>query len=216
MRTKPKVSVVSLVDWKFAKRMCLRTVGLKPVAGKELPTRQQKLDWLMAEHSHIKTVQWCIDIDDLRQWVGVHLLRHPFTLPFICSQRQDRVANPEEAANAVLAYIKDDIVNDPDFDRENWRDYRLQGSTNNHSFVLNAQTLINMSRKRLCHAASKETQEVWKLVHEAIREIDPEMAAVMVPNCIYRGFCPETKCCGYANSNAYNQQLNDYRKLINR
>lgn len=216
MKTKPTVNIVPMVDWQFAKRMCLRTVGLDVAPGKAMPTAQQKLSWLMAEHSHIKCVQYCVDIDNLRQWVGVHLLRHPFVLPFVCSQRQDRTPNPEEAAQAVLAYIKDDIVNDPDFDRENWRDYRLQGSTNNHSFVMNAQTFINMSRKRLCNAASKETREAWKLVHEAIKECDPELAAVMVPNCIYRGFCPEMHCCGFVNTEAYKQQLAAYRSLIGR
>lgn len=198
--------------WEWAKRAALRTVGKKPV--KPMPTREQKLAWLIGEHSQIKIVNYWLDLDDLRQWVGVHFLRHPFTYPFICSQRSDRQDNPEAIADAVLSFIREDIVNDPEFDRSQWRDWRLQGSRNNHTFVLNAQTFINISRKRLCRAASNETREVWQLVHEAMKEIDSEIAAVMVPNCVYRGFCPETECCGFVLSRKYEQDVAAYRSLI--
>lgn len=207
-----KVKITQLVGWDWAKKLTLRTVNKK--AKNPYPTSQQKLEWLMAEHSPIKVVQWCIDIDNLRQWVGVHLLRHPFVLPYIASQRSDRVEDKEKQIDMVLSYIKDDIINDPEFKKEEWRDYRLQGSINDHSFVVNAQTLINISKKRLCRQASKETREVWNLVLDCVREQDKEMAAVMVPTCIYRGFCPELSCCGYSLSNKYKEDLKNYRSLI--
>lgn len=207
-----KVTVTQMVGWEWAKRLLLKTIGKRPST--PLPTKEQKLEWLISEHSPIKVVEWCIDMDELRQWVGVHLLRHDYVLPYICSQRSDKVSNPDEVAEQVLSIIKDDIVNDPDFDRSKWRDWRIQGSENDHAFVVNAQTLINISRKRLCRAASKETLEAWKLVHEAIKEQDPEMANAMVPNCIYRGFCTEKKCCGYVLSEKYAQELKAYRSLI--
>jgi thymidylate synthase ThyX len=76
----------------------------------------------------------------------------------------------------------------------------------------NAQALINISRKRLCSCASKETREAWKQVQEAIREIDPIMASKMVPECIYRGFCPEfMNPCGYSKTEKYQQDLEKYR-----
>ena len=207
-----KVTIEQMVDWSWAKRLLLRTIGKKPKT--PYPTREQKLEWLISEHSPIKVVQWCIDIDQLRQWVGVHLLRHDYVLPYITSQRCDKVEDAERVADEVLSIIREDIVNDPDFDRSTWRDWRIQGSENDHSFVVNAQTLINISRKRLCHAASKETRAVWKLVHDVIREQDPEMAAAMVPNCIYRGFCAERECCGYALTPRYIDDLFAYRSLI--
>ena len=67
--------------------------------------------------------------------------------------------------------------------------------------------------KRLCKCASKETQEAWKLAKDKIAIIDPEMAAVMVPNCIYRGFCPEVKSCGWCKTEEYQRQLEVYRQL---
>ena len=212
MSKNPIIKIEQMVGWEWAKKLILRTQNKKPKT--PFPTSKQKLEWLLAEHSPIKVVEWCIDIDNLRQWVGVHLLRHPFVLPFISSQRSDRVEDKEAQIEMVLSYIKEDIINDPLFDKKEWRDYRLQGSTNNHSFVVNAQTLINISKKRLCHQASKETRDVWLLVHDCIKEQDKEMAAAMVPTCIYRGFCPEITCCGYVLSNKYKEELNKYHNLI--
>ena len=76
----------------------------------------------------------------------------------------------------------------------------------------NAQALINISRKRLCNCASKETREAWKQVKEEVRKIDPVMADKMVPECIYRGFCPEfMSSCGYVNTEKFKQELKKYR-----
>ena len=174
-------------SWKRALNEARRTVGKKPL-DKE-PSRKWKLKSLIAEHSQIKLVEFTIMFENLRQWVGVHLLRHLFVLPFIHSQREDR---------RELDIPRDDLP---------------QGSLNDQDFVVNAQTLINMSRKRLCKCASKETQEAWHIVKEKIQEIDPETAAVMVPNCIYRGFCPEVKSCGWCKTEAFRKQLEEYRNL---
>ena len=180
-------NVVQDTTWNRALNEARRTVGKEPIA-KE-PSSKWKLKSLIAEHSQIKLVEYTIMFRDLRQWVGVHLLRHLFVLPFIHSQREDR--------------RKLDVP----------RDELPQGSLNDQDFVVNAQTLINMSRKRLCKCASKETQEAWSLVKDKIEEIDPEMASVMVPNCIYRGFCPEIKSCGWCKTEEYKRQLEVYRKL---
>lgn len=76
----------------------------------------------------------------------------------------------------------------------------------------NAQALINISRKRLCNCASPETREAWKAVIGLIKEQDPILAEKCVPECVYRGFCPEfDRCCGYVNSEAYKEQLKIYR-----
>ena len=80
-------------------------------------------------------------------------------------------------------------------------------------FSANAQAIINISRKRLCSCASKETREAWKQVLEVLKEVDPILVEKCVPECIYRGFCPEfDKCCGYCNTKEYQEQLEKYRK----
>lgn len=79
----------------------------------------------------------------------------------------------------------------------------------------NAQALINISRKRLCSCASPETREAWKQVKEAITKIDPVMASKMVPECIYRGFCPEfMNPCGYSKTEKFQNDLKIYRNEL--
>jgi hypothetical protein len=76
----------------------------------------------------------------------------------------------------------------------------------------NAQALINISRKRLCSCASPETREAWKLVKDGIRKIDPVLADKMVPECLYRGFCPEfMNPCGYSKTEKFKEDLEKYR-----
>lgn len=185
-----RVEVTQDTSWKRALNEARRTVGKKKL-DKE-PSREWKLMSLIAEHSQIKLVEYTIAFENLRQWVGVHLLRHGYLLPFIHSQRGDR---------RELDVPRDELP---------------QGTPNDQDFVVNAQTLINMARKRLCTCASKETREAFQAAKDEIAKIDPEVAAVMVPNCIYRGFCPERNSCGFWKTARFKKELNEYRNLIQR
>ena len=205
-----EVTVTQDTSWNRALNAARKTWG-KNKLEKE-PSEEWKKMALMAEHSPIKLVEYTISFKDLRQWVGVHLLRHPFVLPFIHTQRVDK-RELDEYVDKVMSILSDDVKNDPSFNK---RDYLFQGQTNDQDFVVNAQTLINISKKRLCSCASKETRDAWKAVQEAIREFDPVMASFMVPSCVYRGFCPEKDSCGYWKTKKFNKDVNDYRNLIGR
>lgn len=205
-----EVTVTQDTSWNRALNAARKTWG-KNKLEKE-PSEEWKKMALMAEHSPIKLVEYTISFKDLRQWVGVHLLRHPFVLPFIHTQRVDK-RDLDEYVDKVMSILSDDVKNDPSFNK---RDYLFQGQTNDQDFVVNAQTLINISKKRLCNCASKETRDAWKAVQDAIREFDPVMASFMVPNCVYRGFCPEKDSCGYWKTKKFNKDVNDYRNLIGR
>lgn len=181
-----EVIVEQETSWSRALDAARRTIGKEPLH-KE-PSNNWKAKILLAEHSPIKLVEYNIHFKNLRQWVGVHLLRHGFMLPFIHSQREDR---------RKLDCSRDELP---------------QGSLNDQDFVVNAQTLINISRKRLCRCASKETQEAWKAVKSEIAKFDKVMADKMTSNCVYSGFCRELKCCGYINTEAYKKELETYRK----
>lgn len=74
-----EVEVTQETSWKRALNAARRTVGKEPL-DKE-PSREFKLKSLFAEHSQIKLVEYRIAFKDLKQWIGVHLLRHPFVLP---------------------------------------------------------------------------------------------------------------------------------------
>ena len=181
-----KCEIVS--GWEWAKRAALKTMGLRPKT-KE-PTNTWKAKMLLAEHSPIRNVNYYISINNIRTWVGTHLVRHWLGfVPFVHSQREDR---------RVLDCSRDELP---------------QGSLNDMDIMANAQALINVSRKRLCGNASKETREAWKKVQDAVREVDPVMADKMVPNCIYRGFCCELECCGYCKTQKFQEELSKYRNI---
>ena len=101
--------------------------------------------------------------------------------------------------------------------REGWRerDYMFQGAANDMDMTCNAQAFINISRKRLCYGcASEETRFAWQLVIGALKEVDPILAEKCVPECLYRGFCPEKKrSCGYVNSPGFQKRLEEYRNM---
>ena len=178
-----------VTSWKRVLNAARRTIGKKPV-DKE-PSNSWKAKLLLAEHSPIRLLEFDWTWGEIQQWVTTHLVRHHEGCEkFVHTQRVDR--NPELEGLS--------------------RDKLPQGLLNDMDMTANAQALINISRKRLCSCASKETREAWKQVKEAIREVDPIMADKMVPECIYRGFCPEfMNPCGYANTKKYQDDLIKYR-----
>jgi hypothetical protein len=178
--------------WKRALNAARRTIGKNPL-DKE-PSNSWKAKMLLAEHSPIRLIEYEWTWSDIMQWVTTHLVRHHEGCEkFVHSQRGDRRAILDEYNVSS-------------------RNELPQGATNDMDMTANAQALISISRKRLCNCASKETREAWKQVQDAIREVDPVMADKMVPECIYRGFCPEfMNSCGYANTEKYQQDLKRYR-----
>lgn len=178
--------------WKRALNAARRTIG-KASLDKE-PSKSWEAKMLLAEHSPIRLLEYEWTWTDIMQWVTTHLVRHHEGCEkFVHTQRGDRRA----------------ILNEYNVSSRN---ELPQGATNDMDMTANAQALINISRKRLCNCASKETRDAWKQVKDAIREVDPVMADKMVPECIYRGFCPEfMNPCGYANTEKYQQDLKRYR-----
>ena len=178
--------------WKRALNAARRTIGKAPL-DKE-PSKSWEAKMLLAEHSPIRLLEYEWTWTDIMQWVTTHLVRHHEGCEkFVHTQRGDRRAILDEYNVSS-------------------RNELPQGATNDMDMTANAQALINISRKRLCSCASKETREAWKQVQDAIREVAPVMADKMVPECIYRGFCPEfMNPCGYANTEKYQQDLKKYR-----
>lgn len=117
------------------------------------------------EHSPIRTQMFWIEMEDIPTFVSVHLVRHKIGVEhFVRSNREDRDGDSEANRNTPV----------------------------NHAMLLNAQTLINMARKRLCRKASKETQDVMKRIRFFVSLIDSDLSDQMIPECEYRrGYCPE-------------------------
>lgn len=114
-------------------------------------------------------------------WVATHWVRHKWEC-FVQSQRSDRTGIPRDKLpqDAPVAFTGE----------------------------ANAQALIDTMRKRLCFKAAKETREYALDLKRTLHDIEPEIANVLVPNCVYRCGCPEINGCGYWES--FNELLQKY------
>ena len=183
------INIQQVTPWIRALNAARQTVGKSQLPDNHKVSSDWEAKMLLAEHSPIRLVEYDWKWEDIKQWVTTHLVRHHEGCEkFVHSQRDDRRENPVS------------------------RDEMPQGSLNDMLMSANAQSLINISRKRLCSCASPETREAWKQVKTAIQDIDPVLASKMVPECIYRGFCPELKSCGYYKTPEYVKRLQEYRK----
>ena len=176
-------------NWRHVLSAARNTVGLD-VSNKE-PNYNWKRRMLLAEHSPIRLLNFSWVWRGLPSWVSVHFVRHKNGIEhFVQSQRDDR----------------QDLYH---------RDSARQDAKVNHMASANVQALINISRKRLCNQASEETRDAWYDVVYEIQQIMPEVAEVLVPDCIYRGWCFEMKSCGYHLTDEYKRNLHIYRSNIN-
>ena len=170
-----------VLNWTNVKNHC-RTTDNKEFTG-IVPTDEFKRKLLMSEHSPIRLI--CIDWSwhDIPSWVATHWSRHKWEC-FISTQRDDR---------------KEHIISRADMP---------QGTPVNFDGYANMQSLIDTFRKRLCFQASYETRELAEDFKVALHEVWPELADMLVPNCIYRCGCSEFNPCGYFEE--YMDQLVPY------
>lgn len=142
---------------------------IESTMGAEFVAKSTLKQIYMWEHSITRSQIFSIQLIDIPTFVSVHLVRHVTTTPFVRSMRIDRGGNGFEDRHTPV----------------------------NHRFIANAESILHIARKRLCYQASEETREVVLVLREKMKEVDPDLAYYMVPNCVYRGgICPEPKPCG--------------------
>ena len=183
-----KVTRIEVIGtWQRALNATRRTIGKAPLTKR--PSKKWEAQMLLAEHSPIRLVSYDWTWAEIMQWVTTHIVRHHEGCEkFVHSQRGDR--------------RKLDVP----------RNELPQGALNDMDMTANAQAFINISRKRLCACASPETRQAWKQVIAELRKIDPVLADKCVPECLYRGFCPEFQHpCGYADTPKFQEDLKKYR-----
>lgn len=165
-----------LSDWDEVKDSCNTTIWKENDEKEITPKFKKRL--LFSEHSPIRELIFSWKWEKLKYWISVHLVRHnKGTEHRVSSQREDRSLDK--------------------LDRNN----KTQNSPVNHKTIANAQSIINISRKRLCYKAHPETKEAWEFFLEELKKTEPELVEVCVPECIYRGgICPEMQSCGYNKS----------------
>lgn len=155
-------------DWQEVVDDCRATVG-KESLGKD-PSTTFKRGILLAEHSPIRDISVKWRWRDMPHWVTVHWVRHKWE-KFVRTQRTDRTG----------------------IDRTKLPQDEPQTFTGE----ANAQHLIDTMRKRLCRQASPETRRYAEDFKRTLHDVEPEISDVLVPNCVYRGGCPEMEPCGY-------------------
>lgn len=156
--------------------------------GEGEPSARWKKRILLAEHSPIRKLCFNWKWLDLPYWVSVHFVRHKYGIEhFVSTQRTDRTGEDRTAKTQDAPVV--------------------------HECFANAQAVMFISRRRLCGQASPQTREAWKAVVAEIAKVEPEVAACCVPECVYRGFCPEFKPCGFCDSPAFAKMLADYRRI---
>lgn len=164
-------------DWSFNYKAVFNSNFSEIATDKEFVSRfkdfiEKEKQMILSEHSPLRELEFDIKMYGIPYWVSNHFVRHVHAQPFVSTSRPD-ITGSKVSRHDMR---QDDLVN-------------LQLS-------LNAQEIINISKLRLCNKASEETREVWYKVLDEVARIEPLLASACVPQCVYRGFCPEPKSCG--------------------
>ena len=155
-------------DWQEVVDDCRSTVG-KPPLGKE-PSTNFKRRILIAEHSPIRDIHIKWIWRAIESFAATHWSRHKFEC-YIKSQRTDRTGVP--------------------------RNKLPQDEPVSFTGDANCQNAIDAWRKRLCYMADPKTRWYAEDFKEKLRGVEPEISDVLVPNCVYRGGCPEMEPCDF-------------------
>ena len=184
-----KIEIQRVTSWTDVLNAARFTQRKEPRSGEPSVAWKKKI--IKAEHSPLRCLMFNIDFYDIPNYVSVHLVRHVHAQPFVSTSR-------------------------PDIDgKQIPREEQKKTDPVNMRLFLNAQEIINISKVRLCNKAEIKTRKIWNEVIKELRKIEPELANACVPNCIYRGFCPEIKSCGLVDTDSFYIILNDYINAIN-
>lgn len=171
-------------DWRSVADAARTTIRKDEGTGE--PSSKWKKRILLAEHSPIRKLCFNWKWIDLPYWVSVHFVRHKYGIEhFVSTQRTDRTGEDRTA--------------------------KTQDAPVMHECFANAQAVMFISRRRLCSQASPETRAAWQLVVDEIAKVEPEIASCCVPECVYRGFCPEFKSCGFVDTPRFCEMVERYR-----
>lgn len=162
------------VNWLAIKNACRQTVSMGD--SKIEPTSEWKRKLLICRHSPLRigTILW--KSEDVPFYVMGHMVRHNVgCTPFVSTSREDRTGKP--------------------------RDERKQTDLVDMKMVANIESILNISERRLCTCADKNTIKYWNTVLEAIREYDEDIYWACVPQCVRCGSCvePFSECTFYDN-----------------
>lgn len=184
-----KVEIKKLTDWERvvdAARFTQRKEGL----GKE-PSQEFKKQMIISEHSPIRLLEFDIKVYGIPYCNMGHFVRHVHAQPFVSTSRPDITGSKVS------------------------RHDMPQDAPVNMQLSLNAQEIINISRLRLCRKADKVTRSIWYKVVNELSKIEPELAKACQPQCVFKGYCSEWKCCGLIQTELYIERRKDLLSYFN-
>lgn len=223
-----KVSVRKLTDTQIMREACECTFNGK--------SHQSLRSIYCSEHSPARTQMFWIRLENIPLFVATHLIRHHVgSTPFQLTCREDRDGGNQDfqgRINTLTSQIEElhnlwasaSSYSTFIYDRFQKIQQEMNDIKENCDrqtpvtlgLCLNAQSLIDMAKVRLCKQAHPTTREIFSKIKLAIIEHDPELAAMMVPKCIYRGgVCGEPKCCKWNRTLEWEQQFAQYMKHFN-
>lgn len=215
------VSVRKLTDADFMREACQMTF-----IGK---SHQSLLSIYKTEHSPVRSQLFWVKFEGIPLYISTHLLRHHVgSVPFQLTCRSDRQGgNP--GLIQKIDYIKQRLEETYDMDEDGrntaisemvhdltWLQENSDRYTPvNLGLLINAQSLIDMAKLRLCLQAAAETRKVFQVLKNEIEKVDPDLASVMVRKCVYRGgLCGEARCCGFNKTTEFANEMRSYASLF--
>lgn len=179
-----EVKVEAITGWDIVKDLALFTIGKAP---KDEPSEEWEHKMARACHSPIRARMFIVKMFNIPYYVSVHLVRHKIGVEhFVRTNRSDRTGR--------------DTNND------------TRNTPTNHAMLINAEALINMSRKRMCSMADPATRRVWSAVMTSLEDVDKAVYGRCVQQCVHCGYCPEFKSCGFVDSVAFDVARKAYTK----
>lgn len=184
------------------------------------------------KHSPIRTQIFWLEMRDIPLFVASQLVRsHVGIQCYQLSKRTDRGgADFSEECDRLKSEVRElcdcegftELTNGEIRDKYDSLAYEVAAlpkhfdryAPTDLAMLINAEAIMNMSAKRLCMKASKETREIWQRTLELIEEIDPDLVKFCRKPCVITGVCREGKSCGFMATNEYIAQRKFYKLLF--
>lgn len=207
-----KLTLPDTTPERFAQEVCEMTfLGKSKIPLKRL---------YLSEHSPARTQIFWITFKSIPLFISTHFIRHHVgSIPFQLTCRDDR-----KGANTCLKSKLEDFASNCVSNGEVMYDEidKLYSSVDRYTpvnlgILVNAQALIDMAKLRLCQQSHRETITTFKELKKAIAEVDPSLATLLVPKCVYRGgICGEPMACGWNKTEKFQRTLTEYLRNFNK
>lgn len=184
------IEIKPFIDWTNISKSARMTIGTESV--ETTVSEKVKLKYLISEHTPIRLGFLDITFRNIHYSTAMHIRTHNAGIT------HEDIYIVESGREDILALRKE----------------HKRNTLVNMTFRANLQSVINVSRARLCRKAHEDTRRLWERAVFIIKVLEPELEKVLVPNCVYRGFCPEFKPCGYSESDAFIEARQAYVNLV--